>query len=73
LHVHPHLAARTKYLTPAVSDFASRKKAAKIVMYLTWGYHDGNEGACPSSDNAKCVLGQVQGRAITGLILASSG
>ena len=44
-----------------MSDFASRKKAAKIVMYLTWGYHDGNEGNCPSSDNAKCVTYYIKG------------
>lgn len=47
-------AAREKYLQPAVNDFAGRKKAAKIVMYLTWGYHDGNTAPCPTSDNAKC-------------------
>ena len=34
--------------------FAKSKKAAKIVMYLTWGYHDGTIGSCPTSGSSKC-------------------
>ena len=30
--------AREKYLYPAVASFNAKKKAAKIVMCLTWGY-----------------------------------
>eukprot|EP01052_Picozoa_sp_SAG31_P041610 SAG31_NODE_6355_length_2047_cov_1.557495_1_plen_119_part_00 len=30
--------AREKYLYPAVASFGAKKKSAKIVMYLTWGY-----------------------------------
>ena len=46
--------ARQSYLYPAIKNFVTFKKQAKIVMYLTWGYHDGNTAACPSSDNEKC-------------------
>lgn len=54
-------AARTKYLHPAVKDFVKRKKSAKIVMYLTWGYHDGLTSACPSSDTKECFpLGSLE-------------
>lgn len=52
--------ARDQYLHPAVKDFVGRKKDAKIVMYLTWAYHDGIDGQCPSSDNAVCFpLGKL--------------
>eukprot|EP01059_Diplonema_ambulator_P010930 TRINITY_DN20946_c0_g1_i1.p1 TRINITY_DN20946_c0_g1~~TRINITY_DN20946_c0_g1_i1.p1 ORF type:complete len:330 (+),score=69.18 TRINITY_DN20946_c0_g1_i1:39-992(+) len=47
-------AARSEYMEPAVGTFAQQKKDAKIVMYLTWGYYDGNTAACPSSDTAVC-------------------
>ena len=46
--------ARETYLTPAVQSFAAKKKSAKVVMYLTWGYHDGNTAPCPTSGPAKC-------------------
>eukprot|EP01060_Flectonema_neradi_P015153 TRINITY_DN21838_c0_g1_i1.p1 TRINITY_DN21838_c0_g1~~TRINITY_DN21838_c0_g1_i1.p1 ORF type:complete len:318 (+),score=52.54 TRINITY_DN21838_c0_g1_i1:331-1284(+) len=46
--------ARREYLQPAVKTFIENRKKAEIVMYLTWGYHDGNTGPCPSSDTAKC-------------------
>lgn len=47
--------ARTEYFHPAIKDFVSRKKKAKVVMYMTWGYHDGlTSSSCPSSDNGKC-------------------
>ena len=49
--------ARTVYMQPAVSEFAQAiaHSATKIVLYLTWGYHDGNRfEACPSSDTAAC-------------------
>lgn len=45
--------ARELYLSSAVASFAAKKKRAKIVMYLTWGYRDGNEGQCPSG-SGKC-------------------
>lgn len=46
---------RAKYMEPAVADFAAAKKSAQLVLYLTWGYHDGNaHEACPSSDNKDC-------------------
>eukprot|EP00040_Diaphanoeca_grandis_P037518 m.244642 g.244642 ORF g.244642 m.244642 type:complete len:336 (-) comp33833_c2_seq1:64-1071(-) len=45
--------ARETYLNPAVKSFAQKKKAAKVVMYLTWGYHDGVPD-CPTSATAKC-------------------
>jgi len=38
----------------AVTSFVGLRKQAKVVMYMTWGYHDGNTAACPSSDNTKC-------------------
>ena len=47
-------AARAEYLQPAVAEIAAQKRNAKVVMYLTWGYHDGNTEPCPSSDNTKC-------------------
>jgi hypothetical protein len=47
--------SRETYLTPAVHSFVAKKKKAKVVMYLTWGYHSGNEpGSCPSSGPVKC-------------------
>jgi hypothetical protein len=46
--------ARETYLTPAVQSFVAKKKKAKIVMYLTWGYHSGNvPPPCPSG-SGKC-------------------
>eukprot|EP00039_Didymoeca_costata_P002260 m.58761 g.58761 ORF g.58761 m.58761 type:complete len:346 (+) comp11197_c0_seq2:106-1143(+) len=49
-------AARQKMLHPAVQKFRSHidPPSTKIVMYLTWGYHDGNTAPCPTSDNQKC-------------------
>ena len=47
-------AARSDYLYPAIKSFLPYKKHAKIVMYLTWGYHDGNTAACPSSVTPSC-------------------
>lgn len=53
-------AARETYLHPAVKDFVGRKKDAKIVMYITWAYHDGIGDTCPSSDNRACFpLGKL--------------
>lgn len=47
--------ARAEYLYPAVKDFTSHKKQAKVVMYMTWGYHDGlTSSSCPSSDAWFC-------------------
>ena len=46
--------ARAEYLRPGVSEFAQARGQAKIVMYLTWGYHDGNTAHCPSADNPPC-------------------
>jgi hypothetical protein len=46
-------AARRTYLSPAVQSFVARKKQAKIVMYLTWGYRDGNAAPCPTG-SGKC-------------------
>jgi len=37
---------RQTYFYPAISDFVSQKKKAKIVMYQTWGYHDGYPSLC---------------------------
>ena len=46
--------ARETYLTPAVQSFVAKKKKAKIVMYLTWGYHSGNvPPPCPTG-SGKC-------------------
>ena len=50
-------AARETYLSPAVQSFVSRKKRAKIVMYLTWGYHDGNTEPCPTGSGRCFPLG----------------
>ena len=47
-------AARSVYLRPAVAEFIAEKQDATIVMYLTWGYHDGNTAPCPSSDTPDC-------------------
>lgn len=46
--------ARKQYLNPAIKDFVGRKKDAKVVMYLTWAYHDGIGSQCPSSDTGDC-------------------
>ena len=46
--------ARETYLAPAVQSFVEKKKKAKIVMYLTWGYEDGNDPPpCPTG-SGKC-------------------
>jgi len=37
---------RHTYFYPAIADFISQKKTAKVVMYVTWGYHDGNPSLC---------------------------
>jgi len=43
--------ARGVYFVPAVKSFISYKKKAKIVMYSTWGYVNGSDGAaCPETD-----------------------
>ena len=47
-------AARRDYLQPAVSEFVAAKKEAKLVLYMTWGYHEGTPGACPTSDTGSC-------------------
>ena len=47
-------AARRDYLLPAIGEFVAAKQKAKIVLYMTWGYHDGTPGACPSSDTSSC-------------------
>ena len=47
-------AAREQYLYPAVRSFAAHKRKAKIVSYLTWGYHDGEPDPCPTSGPAAC-------------------
>lgn len=39
--------ARTRYLLPALKLFGDRKKKAKVVMYMTWGYQNGLERQCP--------------------------
>merc|ERR1719356_1194388 len=41
-------------MSPAVQDFVAKKKDAKIVMYLTWGYHDGIPESCPPSEKQEC-------------------
>lgn len=47
--------ARATYYAPAVASFRAKKKSAKIVAYLTWGYRDGNDGTdCPSSGSEYC-------------------
>eukprot|EP00755_Sulcionema_specki_P033645 Sspe_Gene.101216::Locus_75813_Transcript_1_1_Confidence_1.000_Length_1081::g.101216::m.101216 len=46
--------ARAEYLGLAVDTFVQNKKRGKVVMYLTWGYHNGNTASCPSSDNTEC-------------------
>jgi len=46
--------ARELYMEPAVRDFISRKGRAKVVLYLTWGYHSGLDSVCPHSDNGDC-------------------
>jgi hypothetical protein len=46
--------ARDLYLEPAVRDFISRKGRAKVVLYMTWGYHSGLDSICPSSDTDHC-------------------
>jgi len=48
-------AGRALYMDPAIAAFSRVKRAAELVLYLTWGYHDGNErAACPSSDLPSC-------------------
>ena len=53
-------AAREKMLAPAVDAFSARAaalrpKPARLVMYLTWGYHDGEHEECPTSSGpARC-------------------
>jgi hypothetical protein len=49
--------SRETYLEPAVQSFVAKKKQAKIVMYLTWGYHDGSTSACPTGDGKCFPLG----------------
>ena len=46
--------AREEYMKPALKTFSQQKKNAEIVMYLTWGYHDGNTAACPETDSGNC-------------------
>jgi hypothetical protein len=46
--------SRKTYLEPAVASFVAKKKQAKVVMYLTWGYRSGNIEPCPSSGPSKC-------------------
>jgi hypothetical protein len=46
--------ARELYLKPAVKDFASKRKQAKLVLYLTWGYHSGLADSCPTGSNMEC-------------------
>ncbi|CAK0875346.1 unnamed protein product [Prorocentrum cordatum] len=53
--------ARELYLEPAVRGFISRRGRAKIVLYMTWGYHSGLDSACPSSDVGNCFpLGKLE-------------
>jgi len=48
-------AGRALYMDPAIAACSRVKRAAELVLYLTWGYHDGNErAACPSSDLPSC-------------------
>jgi hypothetical protein len=43
--------AREVYLKSAVKAFASQRKQAKIVLFMTWGYHSGLLGSsCPEVD-----------------------
>jgi len=40
-------AAREKYLKPAIRSLISKKRKARLMLYMTWGYESGNPGACP--------------------------
>jgi hypothetical protein len=46
--------AREQYLKAAVKDFVSKKRQAKIVLYMTWGYHSGLANSCPDGDGEQC-------------------
>jgi len=39
--------ARENYLHAGIGSFIRKKKSAKVVLYLTWGYHDGG-ARCPT-------------------------
>lgn len=46
--------SREVYLEPAIAAFDSKRKKAKLILYLTWGYRSGNTISCPTSGSEKC-------------------